>query len=681
MDMVFACILHDHNLGFVLAAVLLCAVGSWLTARLLRRTLETQGVQRVGWYFMSAMAAGVAIWCTHFVAMLGYRVTAPVSFDPTLTVLSLLIAIAGSAAGFLLASVSRLRWAPVWGGVVLGLAISGMHYTGMLAYHVQTAVTWNYPCAAASVILSVVLSTLALHLGMRRTSHASNQMALVLALAIVALHFTGMAAFHIHAMAGYDLEHPQTQFNTLAWLVACMALFIIGTGLVSYLIDNRARAEHLERLQRMALQDTLTELPNRAAFSEWLDQELARAAEQGQTLALIGIDLNDFKEINDVHGHRAGDEVLRVLGRRMRQLRQAEQGEFIARVGGDEFLATCRSGKREEVARFVERLEAAITKPIRVENYEVETGASFGAAFYPADAGDAESLVSNGDLAMYRAKSHMTRHLCFYEPGMDEIVRVRRSMASELRKAMEAGQLSVHYQVQTSMVAGHILGYEALVRWNHPIRGMIPPGEFIPIAEENGLILELGEWVLREACRVAASWETPYRIAVNLSATQFSHTNLPRLLQNVLEDTGLLPERLELELTESTIFMDREHALAQLNEIKALGVTIALDDFGTKYSSLDILRSFAFDRIKIDASFVKDAEHDPQTFSVIRAVLSLGKSLNIPVLAEGIETRSQFAMLSDEGCNEFQGFLLGRPVPMECIIQGGHIGAGSGVTA
>jgi diguanylate cyclase len=672
MMMVLSCLVHDHNIGLVLAAVVLCIVGSWVTARLLHRTLETHGVQRTGWYFLTALAAGVAIWCTHFVAMLGYRATVPVSFDPSLTALSLLIAIAGSTAGFMLASNKRLPWAPIWGGAWVGLAISAMHYTGMMAYHVQASVTWDHRYLVASVVASVLLSAWALHLGMKHSYRASNQMAMVLALAIVALHFTGMAAFRVTPWSGQAPSLHQNQYNTLAWVIAGMAVLIIVAGLVSYLIDSHNRADTMEHLRRLALQDALTELPNRVAFAERLEQEIEHASSQGRHLALIVIDLNGFKEINDAQGHRVGDEVLHILGSRLRNVLRREQGEFIARVGGDEFMATCRTGQREEVLQFVERLSAVIAMPIRSDTFEIDAGASFGVAFYPNDAPHSEQLISNADLAMYRAKAQLAQHICFYEPGMDELVRMRRTMATELRKAMEAGQLAVHYQVQTSMATGNTLGYEALARWVHPIRGLIPPAEFIPIAEENGLILPLGEWVLREACAAAAAWDPSCKVAVNLSPMQFSQTSLPALLRAVLDETGLDPRRLELELTESTIFMDRKHALELLNEIKALGVSIALDDFGTGYSSLDILRSFSFDRIKIDASFVKDAESDLQTFSVIRAVLSLGKSLNIPVMAEGIETPSQLSMLKEAGCDEFQGFLLGEPAPLEHLIRSGH---------
>jgi EAL domain-containing protein (putative c-di-GMP-specific phosphodiesterase class I) len=256
---------------------------------------------------------------------------------------------------------------------------------------------------------------------------------------------------------------------------------------------------------------------------------------------------------------------------------------------------------------------------------------------------------------------------------MDETVRERKTLAIELRDAVDADQLEIHYQVQTSIATGGIRGYEALVRWKHPSRGYVPPGEFIPIAEENGLILKVGEWVLREACTKAASWEPPYKVAVNISPIQFSHVDLPKLILEILAETGLSPNQLELELTESTIFLDKERSLHMLRSIKELNVGIALDDFGTGYSSLDTLRAFPFDKIKLDRSFMSDVESNDQAKAVVRAVLALGKSLDIPVLAEGIETEGQLSLLTGEGCDEVQGYLFGRPLPLGEIVHTGQI--------
>lgn len=277
--------------------------------------------------------------------------------------------------------------------------------------------------------------------------------------------------------------------------------------------------------------------------------------------------------------------------------------------------------------------------------------------------------MSNADLAMYRAIADVTRTTCFYEAHMEEASRARHTLAQDLRLAIERNQLELHYQVQTSVASGEICGYEALLRWRHPVHGMVPPSEFIPIAEETGAILSIGEWVLRTACREAAGWNIPHKVAVNLSPVQFANADLARVVHEVLLQTDLSPSRLELELTESTIIADKARTLHILRQLKALGVTIAIDDFGTGNSSLSTLRDFPFDKIKLDRSFMNEVEHSQQAKAVVRAVLSLGKTLEIKVLAEGVETDQQLVILRSEGCDEAQGYLLGRPQPIVHLVH------------
>ena len=688
MMSIVGCIVYKHNLWLVAVALLICVAGSWVTARLILRAFATRSLQRLGWSFIAAVVAAADIWCTHFIAMLGFEPGVPISFDPVLTITSLLIALVGSFAGFLLATsraANRLtRAAPALGGAIVGLAVALMHYAGMLAYRVQGIVIWNRVGVALSIAFAVAISAFALHLAgvaarrpqedaasARANAEASARVvAGVLALAIAALHFTGMSAFQVMPMPIDGHFSNPAALQALALAVACMALVIAGAGCVSFLLDDSVRAESVEHLRTMAMSDMLTGLPNRASFNARIDAELARTQDT-RKLALIGIDLNRFKEINDLHGHHAGDEVLRILARRLSSLMR--EGEFIARVGGDEFVALTRFASREELGDLLSRLETALYRPVRYDDAEVLSGASLGVAIYPDDATTKTVLINNADLAMYRAKADLAHSVCFYEPAMDEIARARRSLTHDLREVLARGQLSVHYQVQTSIASGDICGYEALLRWEHPRLGFISPAEFIPLAEENGLILGIGAWVLREACAHAVSWLPPYKVAVNLSPVQFAHADLPKLVETVLVETGLAPERLELELTETAIFADRERSLDVLQRIKAIGVNIALDDFGTGYSSLDTLRSFPFDKIKLDQSFIGEAGSSRQATAIIRAVLALGKSLGIPVLAEGIETEAQLTLLADEGCDEVQGYLLGRPAPLSHIVASGQL--------
>jgi diguanylate cyclase (GGDEF)-like protein len=672
MITVLGCVVNEHNIWLVLVAAMVCAFGSWAVICLFERAARTKGMQRAGWHFLTAVAAGAGIWCTHFIAMLAYEPGAPVTFDPVLTILSLLIAIVGTGAGSVFAASGLTRFAPALGGAITGIAIAVMHYTGMMAYRVQGTIGWDMGYLIASIVLSVGLSAAAFHLVMRKSSRGHRYMsASVLLLAIVTLHFTGMTAFQVTPMLIDDGFSNPAAMQALALAVAIVALVIVGAGLASYLIDDSARSESLDRLRHMALNDTLTGLPNRASFADRLDHEIDLAIETGGKVVLIGIDLNKFKDVNDLRGHGVGDMMLRVLGERLFGL--TKEGEFVARTGGDEFAAVQRYVDQATLEDFLDRLEEALFAPIVGHDFEIVPGASLGVAFYPDNADSREILINNADLAMYRAKANVAHHVCYYDQSMDDVVRARRTLANDLRAAIENNELDVYYQVQTSISTNQIRGFEALLRWKHPEHGFIPPSDFIPLAEENGLILQLGEWVLRESCARAASWKPPYKVAVNLSPAQFVHADLTKLIIEVLMATGLPANRLELELTESTIFQDKERSFSVLRQIKALGVNIALDDFGTGYSSLEMLRSFPFDKIKLDRSFISEAEESLQAKSIIRAVLALGKSLDIPILAEGIETEGQLSLLGDEGCDEAQGYLLGRPIPIEQLLETGKI--------
>ena len=433
-------------------------------------------------------------------------------------------------------------------------------------------------------------------------------------------------------------------------------------GWVATYEDITERLLSEEKIAFMARHDALTGLPNRSVFSERLSQDLAVAKRAGMQVAVIGIDLDKFKEINDQRGHSAGDQVLVTLSERMSQ--RLGEDEFVARFGGDEFAAIKQFSDIVDLHDFVARLEASLTDDFQIDGFDINPDASIGVAIYPQDGSTGEMLLANADLAMYRAKATLSERICFYEVAMDEAARDRRKMASDLWSAIDRNELHLHYQVQKSVSTGETTGYEVLLRWEHPTRGNVPPGDFISVAEECGAIVPIGEWVLREACKEAAGWAEKHKIAVNLSPVQIGHQDIAHLVHSVLFETGLEPWRLELEITESSIIVDKDRALLTLRQVKNLGVSIAIDDFGTGYSSLETLRSFPFDKIKLDRSFMNEVETSEQAKAIIRAILALGQSLSIPVLAEGVETDVQLGILLDEGCDEAQGYLLGRPMPM-----------------
>ena len=436
-------------------------------------------------------------------------------------------------------------------------------------------------------------------------------------------------------------------------------------GWVATFEDITERLQTEEKIAHLAHHDSLTGLANRASFHDHLRRELDISAAAGIRIGVIAIDLNKFKEINDQHGHHAGDLVLRSVAQALSAM--LRPGEFIARLGGDEFAATKRYHDLAELHDFVQRLEQALATTVAFEGYELKIGGSIGIALSHQDGETPGQLLANADMAMYRAKTSLVHHVCFYESRMDETARERRQMANELWLAIDRGQFHLHYQIQQSVTSGATTGHEVLLRWTHPERGNVPPMDFIPLAEECGAILPIGEWVLRTACEEAMRWPDGGKIAVNLSPVQIAHADMPALVRSVLAETGLSPQRLELEITESAIIVDKQRALDALRDIKALGVSIAIDDFGTGYSSLETLRAFPFDKIKLDRSFMAELEVDAQSKAIVRAILALGKSLDVVVLAEGVETRSQLDILVAEGCHEAQGYLLGRPSRPEAL--------------
>jgi diguanylate cyclase (GGDEF)-like protein/PAS domain S-box-containing protein len=425
-------------------------------------------------------------------------------------------------------------------------------------------------------------------------------------------------------------------------------------------VTERRRAE--EQIAHMAHHDPLTDLPNRSAFTERLMFAIERAAETPAPFGLLCLDLDRFKEVNDVFGHSAGDQLLRQVSRR---LQAAAEGAFLARLGGDEFMVITPTGDQPATtAALADRLIAEVEKDFEIEGNQLRVGLSIGAAIFPNDGVDATTLLGNADAALYRAKIEGRGLIRFFEPDMDKRLRERRALQHDLRSALDRGQLSLHYQPQ-ARVDGEIIGFEALARWQHPLRGSVPPSTFIPIAEESGLMIPLGEWILREACREAASWQRPLQIAVNLSPVQFRHGDLPALVHAILLETGLPASRLELEITEGVLIHDFSRALSILRRLKSLGVRIAMDDFGTGYSSLAYLQSFPFDKIKIDRGFISNLERNPQSAAIVRAVIGLGRGLKLPVVAEGVETEDQLSFLAKELCDEVQGYFIGRPWPID----------------
>ena len=439
-------------------------------------------------------------------------------------------------------------------------------------------------------------------------------------------------------------------------------------GYLVAIVDITERRKAEARIAYMAHHDGLTNLPNRELYQERLKQALESGEGGNKRVAVLCVDLDLFKNVNDSLGHPVGDRLLKLVAERLRG--QVRGNNLAARLGGDEFAVILPSDvSPNEASGFAARLINVLSAPYDLDGNEVVIGASIGIALSPGDGESSEELMRNADLALYRAKEDGGGVHRFFEREMDRQAQKRRDMELDLRRALANGEFELHYQPLVHVASDSISGFESLLRWRHPDKGMISPADFIPVAEDIGLIVAIGEWVLREACAEAMKWPADIKVAINLSPVQFRSRNLLQIVISALAQSGLSPGRLELEITESVFLAETETNLAILHQLRELGVSISMDDFGTGYSSLSYLRSFPFDKIKIDRSFVKDLAKRSDSVAIVRAISGLGRSLNITTTAEGVETMDQLDWLRAEGCNEVQGFLFSAARPASEIEQ------------
>ncbi|UVV69094.1 putative bifunctional diguanylate cyclase/phosphodiesterase [Brucella anthropi] len=414
------------------------------------------------------------------------------------------------------------------------------------------------------------------------------------------------------------------------------------------------------RLEHDAHHDALTGLPNRVLFRQDLEKRLEAAQTGSQSAIILLLDLDGFKDVNDTLGHDVGDALLQAVARRLTKL--GERGDMVCRLGGDEFAVLSTGLREEEALELADRLMDVISQPYHVGELEIKIGTCVGVAISEGEP-DTEELFKHADLALYEAKALGPGHASVFKSQMQTRLREKKSFEADLQKALENGEMEVYYQPQACTITREICGFEALLRWTHPIRGAVSPVEFIPVAEKIGFIHALGDWVLKTACLEAAHWNKPLKIAVNLSPVQFRSLNLIQSVIDALEQSGLEANRLELEITESVLLDKNEQTLSTLRQLKALGIQIAMDDFGTGYSSLGSLSGFPFDKIKIDRSFVRDVTTRPDALAIVELVTGVGRSLRMVTIAEGIETEEQFECLKRLGCDQVQGYLIGRPMP------------------
>jgi diguanylate cyclase (GGDEF)-like protein len=652
--------------------------------------------------------AGVAVGVMHYVGMASVEVPGVVKWDPGLVAASLIVGVGLGAGAFVL-----LRSGPGIGrriaaALVLTLAICGLHFTGMSAVSItpdptrlisETAISgaglaaWVATAAATLLFMSLLM----LAIGRRnrlqeaqRLSELANAAVEGLAICDEGAIVTANASLArmVNRTApdlegrsfaslledgvlplGSDLEggaRVEAQIRSASGelvpveLIAYPLPFEGRARLAIAVRDLRERVAAESKILFLAHHDALTELPNRASFNDRLQRELAAHRRRDDSFAVICLDLDRFKQVNDVLGHAAGDHVLKVIGQRIVDL--LAENDMLARLGGDEFaIIRVNDTTPTGLARLCDGILDVVAPEIFIDGQAVGVGVSIGVAIYPEDGQAADSLVRNADGALYQAKNEGRNAYRFFKAALGEQFRERQEMEFDLRQALVRGEFSLAYQPQTSIADGQTFGFEALLRWNSAKRGPVPPDAFIPLAEESGFIVTIGEWVLREACREAASWSKPLQIAVNVSAVQLRSASLPQRVHEILLETGLAPSRLELEITETALIEDLNAALHCLRQLKTLGVKVAMDDFGTGYSSLSNLRAFPFDKVKIDKSFIRNVQDDQQAATIIRAIVGLCRGLNLSVLAEGVETAEELNFLQNELCTEAQGFLWGKP--------------------
>ena len=434
-----------------------------------------------------------------------------------------------------------------------------------------------------------------------------------------------------------------------------------GGGWVATHEDITEQRQSEIKIEYMAHHDSLTDLPNRVLLNDRLEYVLERV-QRGEMVAVHHLDLDQFKAVNDTFGHPCGDKLLRIVAERLRGL--VGETDTIARMGGDEFvIVQATIADPAEATSLAQGVIDALSEPYDIDGQQAVIGVSIGISVGPGDGSNPDKLLRNADLALYRAKSDGRGTFRFFEPVMDLQMQTRRIMEQDLRKALPAGEFELHYQPVVNLASKEISGFEALIRWNHPSKGMISPADFIPLAEEIGFIVPMGEWVIRQACATAAQWPDDLHVAVNISAIQFRNPGLMQVIVSALAASGLAATRLEIEITESVLLHNKEATLAVLHQLRALGIRIAMDDFGTGYSSLTYLQSFPFDKIKIDRSFVKNITENSSSLNIVRAVAALANGMGMTATAEGVETAEQLHSIASEGCTEMQGFLFSRPLP------------------
>ncbi|KRE51503.1 hypothetical protein ASG85_18095 [Paenibacillus sp. Soil724D2] len=791
---------NTYDFPLVLLSIIIAIIASFAALDLGIRIHKAKGNARYIWLSGGAFAMGMGIWSMHFIAMLAFHLSIPVTYNVTLVIVSIIPAILSSGlALYIISQPSLSKFQVITGALFIGTGIVSMHYIGMEAMVMEAAITYNRFLWALSAIIAIVVSLVALLLLFLAKENSNKpgfgwrkaRSALIMGVAISGMHFTGMSAAsfkhdHQHiSMSGSSFDN-----TLLAYSIGIGMLIILGLVFISTFVENRFESQSLgserkfrsviesandaiiladskgiiiswntgaqlifgyqekdvlgkmlqiiiperyreahkkgmerylstgkphvigktvelqglredgsefpielsiadwvedgntyfssiirditerkkaeEKINQMVYLDSLTGLPNRRLLNDRLTQALDQASENKQIIGIMFIDLDRFKYINDTLGHAMGDRLLIEVAKRLRDC--MGKMDTVSRQGGDEFIVLLPNTTSDEITKKAQNIVNLFTRSVVLSDHEMFVTPSIGISLYPSDGRDIETLIKNADTAMYRVKEQGKNNFQFYTPDMNEAVSQKMKLEMGLRKGLERGEFKVYYQPQIDVISGKVIGVEALIRWQHPEWGNIPPDEFIPLAEETGLIIPIGEWVLYEACHQNKIWQNagypPLRIAVNISSRQFQQNNLVEIVSKTLKETELDPQYLELELTES-IIQDSKYAITTMQKLKAMGIHLSIDDFGTGYSSLSYLKLFPIDSLKIDRSFTSNIFEDSKDAALVHTIIDMAHNLDLKVIAEGVETQEQLHFLRQRQCNEAQGYFFSRPVSGE----------------
>jgi diguanylate cyclase (GGDEF)-like protein len=671
-----------YNIWVVSLSIAVAILASYTALDLASRIAASSGAAALYWLLGGAIAMGTGIWSMHFIGMLAFSLPIPTAYNIPITIASLVFAIVAS--GFALFTVTRSTLSTfdlAKGGILMGVGITAMHYTGMAALMVQPAIRYDWALFALSIAIAVAASTAALWMAFtlrsdpQRVFQGKFGSAALMGGAISGMHHTGMAAANF-APDTIGLPGALANNTGMAGVLAVITLLILCGTLALSVLDARMesrtaqmasslRAANAE-LQHLVLHDTLTTLPNRLLLEDRVEQVLVECRRNAGQCAVLFVDLDRFKMLNDSLGHYAGDTVLRAVAERLRASVRPE--DTVSRLGGDEFVILLRNiTQLEDAARVARKIMEALAPTVRIGPQQLRISASIGIAVYPAHGDNSTRLIANADAAMYYIKKSGRSSFAFFSPEMSTFFPERLALETELRGALENNQFELHYQPKVDVRSGEIVGTEALARWQHPERGLIMPSEFIPFAEETGLIVALGRWVLHEACTQNRAWQSrgicDMSVAVNISGVQFQQRNFVETVSYALAKSGLAPRYLELEITESVLMHDPTEAIVMLAQLARMGVSLSIDDFGTGYSSLNYLKRFPIHKLKIDQSFIRDISIDSDDAAIVHAIIALAHSLRLRVVAEGVEKQEQLNFLRVIGNDEYQGFLHSKPLP------------------